>query len=356
MWTTTDYFRVMWWGKWIIIGVFLVAVAAALFISLRTPCQYETQAVVRLNPLPDIAGTTLQAPSSQMLLVTLTSDELAARTVEEAGLAKENAFQGLSQAELIAWLKGHIQGSILEGTSLVKLTLSGPQDPQLLRKILTTHIQVLGQWGAEDVSTQAKHEITGISTEEGVLTTQRGSLVQEIEGKIADSVSILHGQRDYLLKQLDAITGDKQNLQLPAGEQNGTLQGIILRNQFDALNTRLQVVEQKLDELKMKGRQEFPALRSRILDLDRQIQTLEIAAQETRRTLLSGYWQGLDVVSGPSQPLTPIGSHRKVTVAVAGVLGLFVGILLAFFVHYLLSAWRPESKRPDPGAASVEGR
>jgi len=36
--------------------------------------------------------------------------------------------------------------------------------------------------------------------------------------------------------------------------------------------------------------------------------------------------------------LSKIGPNRKMSVAVAGVLGLFVGVLLAFFVHYLVSA------------------
>ncbi|MEA3239099.1 MAG: Wzz/FepE/Etk N-terminal domain-containing protein, partial [Candidatus Bipolaricaulota bacterium] len=56
-----DYLRVMWKGKWIILGVFVAAVAVALIISLRTPNQYEAQAVVRLNPLPGIAGVELEA-------------------------------------------------------------------------------------------------------------------------------------------------------------------------------------------------------------------------------------------------------------------------------------------------------
>jgi len=39
------------------------------------------------------------------------------------------------------------------------------------------------------------------------------------------------------------------------------------------------------------------------------------------------------------------GPNRKMSIAVAGVLGLFVGVLLAFFVHYLISAREREATR-----------
>jgi len=38
-----------------------------------------------------------------------------------------------------------------------------------------------------------------------------------------------------------------------------------------------------------------------------------------------------------------VGPNRKMSLAVAGVLGLFVGVLLAFFVHYLISAREKEA-------------
>ncbi len=46
--------------------------------------------------------------------------------------------------------------------------------------------------------------------------------------------------------------------------------------------------------------------------------------------------QGKPVLTGP---------NRRMSLAVAGVLGLFVGILLAFFVHYLVQASKSEGKQ-----------
>jgi len=41
--------------------------------------------------------------------------------------------------------------------------------------------------------------------------------------------------------------------------------------------------------------------------------------------------------------ISQVGPNRKMSIAVAGVLGLFVGVLLAFFVHYLISAREREA-------------
>lgn len=43
-------------------------------------------------------------------------------------------------------------------------------------------------------------------------------------------------------------------------------------------------------------------------------------------------------LSASQQGPSSAGPNRKMSVAVAGVLGLFIGVLLAFFVHYLISA------------------
>jgi len=57
------------------------------------------------------------------------------------------------------------------------------------------------------------------------------------------------------------------------------------------------------------------------------------------------------IIESPVMPTSPIGPNKKMNVAVAGVLGLFVGVLLAFFVHWLFYAEkREEMGKPLPPA------
>lgn len=57
------------------------------------------------------------------------------------------------------------------------------------------------------------------------------------------------------------------------------------------------------------------------------------------------------IIESPVMPTSPIGPNKKMNVAVAGVLGLFVGVLLAFFVHWLFYAEKKEQMgKPLPPA------
>jgi len=338
-----DYLRVIWRKKWIILGVFLVAIVAALLLSLRAPNQYEAEALMQLNDLPQIARIRVQVPSPQVVLVILRSRDLLARTAEEAKLAEEEPFQRLTQEQLVEWLRGHLKASIPEKSSLIEVKIAAVLDPQLLEGILDKHLRVLEEQLEEDVSNDAKQEITRLTSEEGVLKEQQDSLIQEIEGRIAERKAILERQRTELLQQLSAIEQDKGKLGLQAGEQNATLEGVILREQFIALNSRLQQIERELDDLELRGREMFPDLNSRIRALDREIGELQVAAEKARE-LFNHSREPLNIISQSPPSSAPIGPNRKMNVAVAGVLGLFVGILLAFFIHYMEGGKEVEEK------------
>ncbi|MGQ9477635.1 MAG: hypothetical protein ACUVRH_03980 [Candidatus Bipolaricaulia bacterium] len=268
--------------------------------------------------------------------------DLLARTVEEAKLTEEEPFRGLSTEQLIEWLWANLKASIPEGTSLIEVKLEGVLEPRLLQRILIEHLRVLGAKLQEDVASDAKREIARAISEIGVLEGHVASLVQEIEEKIAERRAILEKQRKELRRQLSAIEQDREKLGLQAGEQTATLEGIILREQFVAWNSRLQRVERELEELELRGREQFPDLDNRILALEREVDELRLAAEKARELLNPG-WEALCIVSQPSGRSTPVGPNRKMNVAVAGVLGLFLGVLLAFFVHYMEGGRKDET-------------
>jgi uncharacterized protein involved in exopolysaccharide biosynthesis len=111
-----------------------------------------------------------------------------------------------------------------------------------------------------------------------------------------------------------------------------------------------------------------------LLDIPRSSETLNQAAQaqmivlmgqlqalyhtlyqrqlETQRTLaayrelLASDWEPLRLLHGPQGSSTPIGPPRRLHVAIAGALGLLVGLLFAFVVHHLQSASPPRGGEP----------
>lgn len=343
-----DYLRVIWRKKWLILGVFLVAIGAALLVSFRMPSQYEATALVRLNSLPQIDRVRLQAPSFHEVMIILKVRGLLKEALKEleSGLPgpEGSSPRGLSlkaeipEKDLLKEL-GLLgaQGAQFE-PKVIELKLKGPLEPHLLEVILEACLHSLGETLRGDLSADAKEEIARLSTEMEVLQGQREELLEELDREAAEYKETLEKQRDELRQELAQIEQAKEKLGLQAGEQNATLEGIILRERFIALNARLQQVERELADLELRGYKKFPELYAQIQALDRELRELQATVELTQRLLNPGPgsgWEPFEVLGQPAAPPGPIGPNRRMNVAVAGVLGLFVGVLLAFFVHYM---------------------
>ena len=100
---------------------------------------------------------------------------------------------------------------------------------------------------------------------------------------------------------------------------------------------RLVEVQAELERLD----REISVLKSSYTSLAGKLQEARIAKAETA--------EPIRVVEAPVVPERPVGPNKKMNVAVAGVLGLFVGVLLAFFAHYLGSEGKKSPPSPPPG-------
>lgn len=100
----------------------------------------------------------------------------------------------------------------------------------------------------------------------------------------------------------------------------------------------------KLTEVQMRRQQleqEISVLRDTYILLAKSLQEAKVARAETI--------EPIRIVERPVFPTIPVGSSRKLNVAVAGVLGLFLGVLLAFFVHWLqASPGQPTEEKEKP--------
>jgi uncharacterized protein involved in exopolysaccharide biosynthesis len=139
---------------------------------------------------------------------------------------------------------------------------------------------------------------------------------------------------------MDEIRQNPQFLRLAAGEQNATLQGIMLKREFEVLNARAQNIESELQKLDSRGRELFPELHSRLQSLENERTELQLLEGKVQH-VFAKIPETIDVVSAPFVPEQPVGPRRALNVLIAGFLGLFGGTLLAFFVNYLR---QPEQK------------
>jgi len=135
------------------------------------------------------------------------------------------------------------------------------------------------------------------------------------------------------------------NLQERVSEAEATVEG--LRASVKYLQSKVDQTKEAFEERQA----ELVAIQTQLSKMSRDIQVLE-----DTYTSLSGKLQQAKIarVEGPDPirtveaPLVPsraIAPNKKMNVAVAGVLGLFLGILLAFFAHYIQSG-RDDGNKP----------
>ncbi|MBC7318986.1 hypothetical protein H5T57_07065, partial [Candidatus Bipolaricaulota bacterium] len=117
------------------------------------------------------------------------------------------------------------------------------------------------------------------------------------------------------------------------------------REALARISEELAAKQAKLLEIKTKREQlelEIAVLKDSYNRVAKSLQEAKIARAETP--------EPIRIVEQPVLPTIPVGPSRKLAVAVAGVLGLFVGVLLAFVVHY----FREEKKEPGETQVSQE--
>ncbi len=290
-----DYIRVIWQKKWIIVGVFLVAVIAAAVFSFRSPNAYETEALLQLESPPAVKGAQIQMPSVQLALLLLKSMDLIAQTVQE-----------LEQAQITAgWLASNLTISNSQG-NLLQLKLKGSIEPTLLKRILEKHIALFEQRIAEELKKSVERELERVKKEQKRLERQKQRALEPLEKR-----------RDEMLQ---AIKASQEALRL-RGSQVDT---IIIWANLSSLYSRLQAIEKERDSL--------------IFPIEQQLEDLSFLEEE-----LNGIssLNPLSVINAAFVPQAPIGPNRRLNILIVGALGLLLGVLLAFFVHYMQGGKEP---------------
>lgn len=334
-----DYLKVIWEKKWLILGVFVVAVVLAALVSFRLPDEYEARALLRLRPLPNVDGLQLKLPSLQQIAAIVQSDELLLQAAQELQ-PRYPEFQRETPLQIEQWLKRNLKVSVLEKTDLLELRLPGDLAPDKLRETLSLIITLTETKLQSDLQANINLELTRLSTMTAVVQGQLDAVANQLQAEIARRKEILEAQRAELVGRMDEIRKNPQFLRLAAGEQNATLQGIMLKREFEVLNARVQNLESELQKLDSRGRELFPEFHSRLQSLENERTELQLLEGKARQVFAKTP-ETVDIVSAPFVPEQPVGPRRTLNVLIAGVLGLFGGTLLAFFVNYLR---QPEQK------------
>ena len=320
-----DYLRVLWRGKWIVLFCTLLAVGIAAFISFRSPDIYRVGARLSVEeiPIPGITEVIIPPSESETADYFVFSPVSAAAVVEwtkdSAVIERVVTSSGVNVSP--GWISGHLTAKASE--TFVDLALEGSLPPADLVRLLEGVIEALKERAQEAVREALTAVTTSLEAKRRKLEARKAAWEKELQGIKARTES----QRDAILARIEALAA----ADVPVGE---TVMGYRMRKELDLLYERLAQVELLLDEIERLGIGALPGAAKEYVLLEG-----ELAELSTQKTILDALLEdppaSMTVLRGPQVPTAPVGPKRKTNIAVAGVLGIFVGVLGAFVGNFL---------------------
>jgi len=297
--------RVLWRGKWIVLVTFLVAVGAAALVSFRAPDIFRAETLLSVKDFSRYWGEPATSAGPQHEI----SPQEVGEWAKDPALWEEARALAEDQVLPADWPLPHLRVRV-DG-SFVEVVLEGPEPPARLQAALAGLVAALEARGRERVWATVAAAAAALEARERALAKRMTALEEEL----AQVKTAAQAQREVIISQI-------------AARQDATPEELAI------LYARLQAVELQLDELERLGVYALPGGADALLHLEEERLTLDME-KERLQALLAAPPALLEPVRGPAASSTPVGPNRGMNLAVAGVLGLFFGVLLAFFWHWL---------------------
>ncbi len=252
------------------------------------------------------------------------TDSLSAAAVVE--WAKDNAVieravasSGVNVSP--GWISGHLTAKASK--TFVDLALEGSLSPADLVRLLEGVIEALKERAQEEVRKALSTVAASLEVQHKTLEARKAAWERELL-RIKDRTE---AQREAILARIETLVTEDG----PVGE---TVVGYRIQKELDLLYERLFYVESLLDEIDRLGIGALPEAAKEYVLLEGEL--AELSAQKAiLDALLEDPPTSMTVLRGPQVPTAPVGPKRNMNVAVAGVLGIFVGVLGAFAWNYL---------------------
>ncbi|MFO8034363.1 MAG: Wzz/FepE/Etk N-terminal domain-containing protein [Candidatus Bipolaricaulota bacterium] len=344
-----DYIRVLWRWKWLVLGVLAVAVALSAAFTLTTPDAHRGEAVVDIQaPAGTPAAhtgatedretvvTTVRTRAETLPVYTLpTLDKLLLLATSPTVLA--GTVEGTSVSA--GWLSAHLE--VAAQDDMLHLTLEGEISPGEIEALLLGTAEALEQ-DLQVGLREAVEERLQMIPEERQLALQEREL---LEAQLAEARSRAEHQRDTLQDEIDRLREDPELLSLELGDRL-TLEGHLRMNELDLLYTRLERAQLALDEMERRGLAYLPGAEEGAARIEHELAALE-AEIEALEELRAAPPDMITLLRSPEGAVETLRPNLRMNVAVAGVLGLFVGVLLSFFVEAMTKD-RRDQEPPGP--------
>lgn len=327
--------RVLERRKWLILAIITLSVLSAYVVSSRMTKIYSSSCVIMIRPNPLAGSISLQegAAGTPQASIKDYVEILTTRALVEATVAKLGWQSSGTREEIDLW-HDRLSASQISGTNMVKVSVEN-SNPDRVAEFLNTlveackekkqvmNLQSIGGAKAYVEKQLAVAEQRLKEDEEALLKYKQANAITDLSVEaIADSARVVI--LDKLLSEASA--------RLQSAKAKGNPEVAALKAEQAALDTALRQAKAELAAI--------PKKEVEIARLERNRQTSEAVYTMLRTRYeelqISEAIQGSEIftIDAAIVPDKPIKPRKLLNTAIAGILGLFVGVGLAFVLEH----------------------
>ncbi len=349
-----DCLRVVWKRHWLVIGGITVFMLAALVYSLSLPVIYEGSVVLEVGRVYSLSLGGWQEKLD--LIEDPKNIETLLKSNDVLNQLKEKVGRGLDARVLKQAIKIDVRSN-----PLIEINLK-LQDPSAIIEGLTflTQWVIIEHKKKYDLAIQAlNNNISSIRAEINSPAHNRRKNIQlkvQIEEKIKNIKEQLLSESELtktdrayrealeqqILSVLTEVEKSKKKISVLNSEMASNIEILIVESILQNYELQLPKLQQELHRLNQseaERQKQKEALNSLITDLEMQNVEYQNDVQNLRLTIsmlnnLKGASENTKLRTAPIVHEKPISSGAVRNVIIAGILGLMLTIILAFFLEY----------------------
>jgi uncharacterized protein involved in exopolysaccharide biosynthesis len=356
-----DYLRILWSYRFWIIGATILSALVALVISFILPPVWGVSVVAEPGKFgSDLFEVGTSSPTGRVYSVD-TAENIKAKILQGSYDSQVRGISGWPPNEKIKW-----DVNVERDCSAIRASLE-VKDKELGLKALEVLVTSLEKEQAEKIGTfqrgidqeiiKKNEDITKVEKEIGRVKNERDAnltKLQEEAKELKNEIALLKQRESELSKEEEGV---RKNTELLITKRNSLIEGeqsrsdpvalvlfttsiqqnIAYSNQLSSqLNDVKRAIEEKgfsvkKAEIEVVRIKEDASLRIKKLESDIVQIKASIKVFEGRRK----FAKAIEIIQKPTVSYKPVKPKKLLNSVIAGILGLFVSILGAFFTEYI---------------------
>lgn len=207
------------------------------------------------------------------------------------------------------------------------------------------------------IISQLQSKITELKVELASLEeqyTQTDPRIKAIKAQIAESENLVEDEVEKYIVSGESLSLNPEYQTIVQGIISGETSSLVIESSLNAIDSMRNEYQAKLNEL--------PAQEQELLELTRNINVLEslytllLTKNEEAKINEASIAGNSVIIDAAIVPVSAVAPNKKLTLAIGGVLGIFLGILLIFILEYTDKSIKSEKEVEHISGLNTIGR